>query len=117
MVHVLRIFEIFTSEWQDITLARSRYFVRENELHIQLESGTKIIFALQDDVSQGVGDAPKNIREQLITLRTYISANRARLMDKSISYIDARIPGKLFVCSDPVVCQKNLTLIYGEAYK
>lgn len=117
MIHVLRIFEIFTSEWQDITLARSRYFVRENELHIQLESGTKIIFALQDDVSQGVGDAPKNIREQLITLRTYISANRARLMDKSISYIDARIPGKLFVCSDPVVCQKNLTLIYGEAYK
>lgn len=117
MIHVLRIFEIFTSEWQDITLARSRYFVRENELHIQLESGTKIIFALQDDVSQGVGDAPKNIREQLITLRTYISANRARLMDKSISYIDARISGKLFVCLDPVVCQKNLTLIYGEAYK
>lgn len=117
MAHILRIFEIFDSEWQDLKITQSRYFVQENEIHIQLESGTKIILALQDDVTQWVGDAPKNIREQLITLRTYIASNKARLTDHSIFYIDARIPGKLFVCSDAVVCQKNLTLIYGETYK
>jgi hypothetical protein len=52
MAHILRIFEIFDSEWQDLKIAQSRYFVQENELHIQLESGTKIILALQDDVMQ-----------------------------------------------------------------
>jgi len=117
MVHILRIFEIFASEWQDLKLTRSRYFVQENEIHIHLESGTKIMLALQDDITQWAWDAPKNIREQLITLRTYITNNKVRLTDHSISYIDARIPGKLFVCSEAVVCQKNLVLIYGEAYK
>lgn len=117
MVHMLRIFEIFGSEWPDLKIVWSRYFAHENELHISLESGTRIILALQDDVSQWGWDAPKNIREQLLTLRTYIKNNPDRLTDKSLHYIDARIPGKIFVCSDPVICQKNLILIYGEAYK
>lgn len=52
MVHILRIFEIFASEWQDLKLTRSRYFVQENEIHIHLESGTKIMLALQDDITQ-----------------------------------------------------------------
>ncbi len=114
---ISRIFEIFISEWPDLKLIRSGYFEWENELHMILESGTKIILALQNDKENQPWTIPKNILDELVTLRTYISSNRVHLTDGSISYIDARIPGKLFVCSDKIICQKNLILIYGEAYR
>ncbi len=114
---ISRIFEIFSTEWIDMKLARSGYFAWENELHIILESGTKIIFWLQSDADKQAGIIPKYILDQLITFRTYITNNRSKILDGSIRYIDARIPGKLFVCSDVVACQNNLILIYGEAYK
>lgn len=117
MVHILRIFEIFDSEWPDLKIIHAQYFVWENEIHIQLESGIRIILVLQYDITQETWDAPKNIREQLLTLRAYISKNHVRLTDGTISYIDARIPWKLFVCSDKVICQNNLILIYGEVYR
>jgi hypothetical protein len=117
MVIISQIFQIFSTEWPTLVLGRSRYYVAENELHIILESGTHIIFALQDDTEIKNGTIPKNILDQLITLRTYISNNPAKLTDGSLIYIDARIPGKLFVCSDKVVCQNNLVLIYGDTAK
>lgn len=114
---ISQIFEIFATEWTSMKLGHSRYFVQENELHITLESGTRIIFALQDDSEKRFGMIPKNILDELVTLRTYIVNNPAKLTDSSLAYIDARIPGKLFVCSDKTLCQKNLILIYGEAYR
>ncbi len=114
---ISRIYEIFASEWPDIKLTRSGYFEWENELHITLESGTKIILALQSDREDQSWVIPKNILDQLITLRTYISSNHTRIVDGSLAYIDARIPGKLFVCSDKIICQNNLILVYGETYK
>ena len=114
---ISRIFDIFTTEWSDMKLAKSRYFIAENELHVILESGTRLIFALQDDSDKRVGAFPKNMLDELITLRTYIASNRSRITEWSLSYIDARIPGKLFVCADKIICQKNLVLIYGAAYK
>ncbi len=114
---ISRIFQIFSTEWIDMKLSRSGYFTSENELHIVLESGTKIIFSLQSDADRQPGIIPKNILDQLITFRTYITNNRNKVTDGSIKYIDARIPGKLFVCADAVICQKNLILIYGEAYR
>lgn len=114
---ISRIFEIFTSEWADMKLVRSGYFTWENELHIALESGTKILFSLQNDTDKQSGNMPKFILDQLITFRTFIANNRNKILDGSLYYIDARIPWKLFVCSDPIQCQKNLTLIYGEIYK
>lgn len=114
---ITKIYEIFSTEWSDIKLARSGYFAWENELHINLESGTKIIFALQDYSDVQNGSIPKNIFDQLITLRTYIIKNHSKITDGSIEYIDARIPGKLFVCSEKEQCKKNLILIYGETYR
>lgn len=114
---VSQIFEVFSKEWPTLKLSRSRYFSQENELHISLESGTKIIFALQDDAEKRVGTIPKNILDELVTLRTYIATNMTRMTDGSISYIDARIPGKLFICSDKLPCQGNLLLIYGDGYR
>ena len=112
-----RIFDIFSTEWSSLTLGRSRYFVAENELHVGLTSGTRIIFALQDDNEKRSGAIPKNILDELITLRTYIVNNPTKFTDGSINYIDARIPGKLFICSDQVICHNNLILIYGESYR
>jgi hypothetical protein len=114
---ISQIFEIFTTEWGNMKLDHSRYFVEENELHIALESRTRIIFALQDDSEKRTGTIPKNVLDELVTLRTYIVNNPAKLTDGSLLYIDARVPGKLFVCSDKTLCQKNLILIYGEAYR
>lgn len=114
---VSQIFQIFSTEWPSLILGRSTYYVPENELHIILDSGTRIIFALQDDGESKNGTIPKNILDQLVTLRTYISNNPAKLTDGYLVYIDARIPGKLFACSDKTVCQKNLVLIYGEISK
>ncbi len=114
---ISQIFQVFSTEWATLHLARSRYYVDENELHIILESHTHIMFALQDDNEIQNRTIPKNILGQLITLRTYIANNPLKLTDWSVLYIDARIPGKLFVCSDTVICQKNLDLIYGETAK
>lgn len=114
---ITKIYEIFSTEWSDIKLARSSYFAWENELHINLESGTKIIFALQDYSDVQNGSIPKNIFDQLITLRTYIIKNHSKITDGSIEYIDARIPGKLFICSEKEQCKKNLILIYGDTYR
>ncbi|MBC7498793.1 hypothetical protein H7170_04075 [Candidatus Gracilibacteria bacterium] len=114
---ISQIFQVFSTEWATLPLARSRYYVDENELHIVLESRTHIIFALQDDNEVKNGIIPKNILNQLITLRTYIVNNPGKLTDGSLVYIDARIPGKLFICADRVICQKNLDIIYGETTK
>lgn len=114
---ITRIFDIFTTEWKDLWLSQSNYFVEENELHITLESKTKVIFALQDDTLEKAGEMNPNIINQLITFRTYLTDNREKLKNGSIFYIDARIPGKLFVCSDRWPCLDNLILVYGEAYR
>lgn len=112
---ILEILQIFSTEWSTLTLDHSRYYGAENELHLILKSGTHIILALQDDSESRNWTTPKNIIDQITTLRTYISENTAKIIDESIVYIDARIPFKLFVCSDKILCQKNLSLIYGES--
>jgi hypothetical protein len=114
---ISHIFELFGSEWPELKLARSEYFSWENELHIILESGTKIIFSLQNDTDKQPGNIPKFILDQLITFRTYLTNNRDKVINTSITYIDARVPWKIFICSDKIICQQNLILIYGEAYK
>ena len=77
-----------------------------------MENGTKIIFTLQNDTDKQNGPLPKYILDQLVTLRTYISNNSETITSGSIIYIDARIPGKLFICSDKTLCPKNLVTIY-----
>lgn len=115
---IAKIYEVFESEWKDLTLARSRYFLAENELHITLESNTKIIFSLQDDSPiQKPNEISPVVLNELITVRTYITENRSKLIDGSIIYIDARIPGKLFICRDEKPCVSNLLLVYGDVYK
>ncbi len=113
-----KILSLFHEEWGDLVLGKSQYFVVENELHISLESGTKIILTLQNDIN-GIDITKKidNIKNQLITLKNYITSNHKGFIDGSITYIDARIDRKLFVCREKVICTQNLVLVYGSIYQ
>ncbi len=114
---ITQICDVWSKEWTDLKIGKSRYFAGENELHLILEWGTKIILALQDDTDKVAESLPKSILDQLVTLRTYIANNQVSLTNGSINYIDARISGRLFVCRDPWVCNKNLITIYGDTYR
>ena len=47
MLVIFKIFELFEKEWTDLPVVQANYFSIERELHLILESNTKIIFALQ----------------------------------------------------------------------
>jgi hypothetical protein len=120
MFVITKIFELFEKEWPDFTVASANYFVMENELHIVLESNTKIIFALQGEVGATGNDFSKNLLEQLVTLQTYINSNntnRTGLLNGSTMYLDVRVPGKIFSCPDSVNCKQNLISVYGRVYE
>lgn len=117
MFLISKTFEVFEHEWKDLTIARWRFFPLENELHLILESNTKIILAFHDENNTPSGHVPNILIDEFLTLKTYITNHRNRMTDGSIAYIDARIPGKLFICSDHAQCQQNLILVYGSIYK
>lgn len=116
MLKLLKSFELFSLEWPDLLISYANYFMREDELHITIESGTKIIFAFHSE-----NDTPKNTENDLlirefITLKTYIDAHKKSLQSGEIIYLDARIPGKIFECSEKQNCYNNLREVYGSAY-
>lgn len=117
MFVITKIFDLFEKEWADLKIANANYFSLENELHIILESNTKIIIALQGEENQTGKDFSQNLLGELVTLQTYISKNRGKLIDGSVSYLDIRIPGKIFICTDAGVCKGNLVSVYGKVYE
>lgn len=114
-----KVFEIFKEEWSEIKLGKTRFLTQENEFHVSLENGGRILFALQDFSVNKTKDADiyKNLKNQLLTLKTYIEKNHAVFESDGLIYIDVRIPGKVFVCKIKDVCTKNLDSIYGDRYK
>lgn len=117
MLLITKIFELFEKEWTDLLIVEGKFFLIEKELHIVLESNTKIIFSLAVDNVVSSEEFSKNMLGQLVTLQTYIQENRAKLMDGSLLYVDARIPGKIFECPQSVNCKQNLTAVYGAIYE
>ena len=117
MFVIRKIFEVFSVEWTDLQIARANYFLKERELHIVLESNTKIIFALNEDLQNWKNEISNDLLSQFITLKTYISSHREKLVEGNLYYLDARISGKIFACTDANICQKNLVNIYGNAYQ
>lgn len=116
MLLIGKVLGLFHEEWADLVLWKSRYFVLENELHISLESGTKILFTFQNDNITNLWLTFEFIKGQILTLKSYIQAHKKELLDGGVVYIDARIPSKLFICHDKDICKQNLTMIYGQAY-
>lgn len=116
MLLIRQVYDLFHEQWSDFVLGKSRYLVAENELHLSLESGTKILITFQDEAAKNVSEKLLFIKRQLITLDNYITSHRKELSDGSTIYIDARIDKKLFVCRDKEVCKQNLIVIYGQIY-
>lgn len=112
-----KIFELFAAEWSDLRIARANYFLIENELHIALESNSKIILAFEAEYENNTKEFSNSLLGQLVTLQTYINEHRNKLADGSITYLDVRIPGKIFSCADEARCRQNLIMIYGGIYE
>lgn len=94
--------QIFT--WRNIS--KLVYFKLENELHINLETGTKIIVELSD-----------NIKNELAILKYYNDDNADILSSWNIVYIDVRIVNKVYACNEKIKCARNLARIYPSYYK
>jgi hypothetical protein len=58
-----------------------------------------------------------HIKSQLSTLKQYLISNQKNITDGSTTYLDSRIPQKLFICKDTEICKQNLINIYGNSYQ
>lgn len=116
---IFKSFEAFSKEWPDLKITYANYFSAESELHLTIESGTKIIIAFQEELENPSKKAEnsKSLFGQFVTLKTYIDSYKNKLQSGEIVYIDARIPGKIFQCSEKNNCYNNLGEVYGKAYK
>jgi len=81
MFLISKTFDIFHSEWSDLVIAKAQYFILENELHINLESNTKIILTFQDEAINPTNEVSNLLLDELITLRTYIANNRTKMIE------------------------------------
>lgn len=94
--------EVFTGK----NIAKFVYFKLENELHINLETWTKIIIELNS-----------NIDKQLAMLKYYNDNKKDILSSWDIVYVDVRIIWKVYSCTEKVKCFQNLSRIYPSYYK
>ncbi len=105
--------EIFEQTWPDLILEKIIYLWRENELHLILKNGTRILFTLQDFTKKtGEVATYKHLRTQLLSLRVFIEKQKSNILWGKYIYIDTRISGKIFTCSEKEVCSKNIMMIY-----
>lgn len=88
-----------------ITVGKFVFFRLEQEVHIFLDSGARLIFSLDGTE-----------KRQLSTLVFWNSQEGGVLAKGGISYVDLRIPARVFVCREEGVCKKNLSRIYGNYY-
>lgn len=117
LLAISKVIEIFWEQWPDIKLGRARYLTDENEFHLALENGWKILFALQDfTITENKNDIYENLKNQVITLKAYLEKNRSIVESDGLIYIDVRVPGKIFVCRIKDICTKNLSNIYNNSY-
>ncbi len=117
IIAITKVVEIFKQEWWDIKIGKIRFLAEENEFHISLENGGRLLFSLQDfAINRNEADIYKNLKNQLLTLKTYIEKYRSVLSSDGLIYIDVRIPWKIFVCRVKDICSKNLELIYWNNY-
>lgn len=118
MLIMNRIIEIFGTEWPDLKIEKIRYFDQENEVHLMLTGNTQILMTLEAEGNRdNYQSRIENTKDQLTGLKTYIETHPGELSDSSITYIDARIVKKIFVCKPRETCTNNLITIYGETYR
>jgi len=106
MSFILRSRDFLKTTFPTVNIAKFAYFKAEREIHITLESGLIVLLRTANDID-----------DQILSLRVYNDKNKDFINSWNVRYIDMRIPGKIFVCKDTVLCNGNLKRIYGEYYK
>ncbi len=113
---IVKILDFLITTYKDLTITRVLYFDKENEIHIET-SYWFILLSFQDFDSSRENESAKYIKSELLTLKTYLDVRKEGEKIPAPVYLDARIPGKIFSCSDTVICKSNLRNLYGEIYK
>ncbi|MDD2487068.1 MAG: hypothetical protein PHS92_01765 [Candidatus Gracilibacteria bacterium] len=106
MKKIILLRDLFKNTFSNKNISKFVYFKLENEIHISLESGTNLIFELNND-----------LYKQMALLKFYNDTNKDILNSGEVFYIDIRITGKVFSCKDKNLCRKNLIRVYGDYYK
>ena len=116
MIAIQKIINLFKAEFEDLSIAKIRYFIQEDEIHLLLQNWWIIILSIQDNKQWEADSQLENIESSFIGLLRFFDDHKNELLSWSITYIDARIPKKLFICRDKIICRDNLISIYGATY-
>ncbi len=103
MKKIRDVYGIFGTDFKGSIITSMTLYEVENELHILLENGTRIILVLDT-----------SLEKQLLSLKLTNEQTPGLLISPDYTYIDARIVGKIFMCKDPNLCNRNLLKIYGN---
>lgn len=101
MHKIIYLKDSFLKTFTNKNIAKFVYYKLENEVHLILESWVKIIFELNNDILR-----------QIMTLKFYNDDQKDILSSWELTYIDVRIFGKIYVCKDKNICNKNLKRVY-----
>lgn len=106
---------LFEESWPSLGIDKILYLNKENELHIILKNKTHIFFTLQDFTKKtGETQDYQHLRLQLLTLKTFIENHKEEIENHAYTYLDTRIPGKIFICKDSPLCNQNIKTIYPD---
>lgn len=106
---------LFEESWPSLSIDKILYLNKENELHIILKNKTNIFFTLQDFTKKtGEIQDYQHLRLQLLTLKTFIENHKEEIEQHVYTYLDTRIPGKIFICKDTQLCNQNIKTIYPD---
>lgn len=106
MSFILASRDIFKTTFPAVNIAKFTYFKSEREVHIALESGLIVLLRTASDINN-----------QILSLKIYNDKNKDFINSWDMQYIDMRVPGKIFICKNKILCKSNLRRIYGEYYK
>ena len=100
---IIEITEKLSKNINSISIWNIYYFVKEREVHIDVNNDLKLIFDLEANLDE-------QIMKIVVFVKEYINITK----DDSINYIDLRIYNKVFFCENinKWVCQNNLKYIY-----
>jgi hypothetical protein len=96
---------VFGKEFPKSAVTSINFYVVENEFHLLLENGTRILLVCDS-----------SLEKQLLWVKIGLENMPGLLTTDEFYYIDARVLGKLFVCKDPVQCQRNLNKLYSNSH-
>jgi hypothetical protein len=102
MKKIHEISRVFSVDFANSVITSEIYYATENELHVLLENGIRIMFVLDN-----------SLEKQLLSLKLALDQTPGLLTSPENTYVDSRIVGKIFVCAPAEECKKNLLKIYG----